>query len=126
MGFLDLLFGDSDEGEAKAVDSLEQQRIDAINKTKDAIYQAWRKAILEKTTAMYKISNPSDTVYAPKLENLEGPMPNLNQREYESVIKKAAHDAFDEMGLKVGDKVSFNVTTDAYGGNDRISIHIYY
>ena len=110
MGFLDSLFGSSEEEEAKPVDSLEQQRLGAIAEKKDAIYQAWKKTIIEKTTETYKLNKTSNAIYAPReLGRISGPA--IDQRELESVMKKAAHDAFDALGLKVGEKVKFRVST---------------
>lgn len=108
----------------KPSDQLEEQRIYAINEKKDAIYQIWFKTIVDRTTETYKLNRTSDTITnPPELLRLRGP--EIDYREIESVIKKAAHDAFDSLDLKVGEKVKFQALSEV-GGLQKITIYLEY
>lgn len=130
MGLFDTLnkivdaIADTPEQSAKPVDSLEQQRIEAINEKKNVIYQAWVNALVNDTTQMYKLNRTSQLVGRPReLSRLGGP--EISHREVEQVIKKAAHDAFDSLGLQVGGKVKFDVRCTVTGGQE-VTVYLYY
>jgi len=127
MGLFDTLnkvvdaIADTPEESAKPINSLEEQRLAGINEKKNAIYEAWVQAIINDTTQMYKLNRTSQMIGRPReLSRIGGP--EISSHEIEQIIKKAAHDAFDSLGLQVGEKVSFKVET----GNREVTVYLTY
>lgn len=118
MGFLDSIFGsDSDAGQEKPANAMERARLEKLQATMDNIYAEWKKAFLHYVPLYYENNHTSNNIFQPRGVYKPNTMP---ANEYKGIVKKAAHDAFDELGLIVGEKVKFHVDSD------KVTVYFYY